>query len=104
MTNVNCLALTLAGTVRLTDFRHHTRNQSYSILYNQTIVYLQVGALHYYLEMMSTAPSPRKRKRRPSDANDPGLLSLELPSLPVTQVGPALGVYGRFYPRAHFLS
>jgi hypothetical protein len=53
---------------------------------------------------MSTASLLRKRKRGLSDANEPGLLSLELSSLPVTQVGPALGVYGRFCTRAHFLS
>jgi hypothetical protein len=54
--------------------------------------------------LMSTASLLRKRKRGLSDANEPGLLSLELSSLPVTQVGPALGVYGRFCTRAHFLS
>ena len=54
--------------------------------------------------LMSTASLLRKRKRGLSDANEAGLLSLELSSVPVTQVGPALGVYGRFCLRAHFLS
>ena len=53
--------------------------------------------------LMSTASSLRKRKRGLSEANEAGLLSLELSGVPVTQVGPALGVYGCFYPRAHFL-
>ena len=44
----------------------------------------------------------RKRKRSTSDANEPGSLSLELSSVPVTQVGPALGVYGRFLHRPTF--
>ena len=43
--------------------------------------------------MMSTAtPSARKRKRSPSEDRQPDLLSIELSSLPDTQVGPVLGV------------
>ncbi|KAI9451427.1 RNA polymerase I associated factor A49-like protein [Lactarius psammicola] len=46
--------------------------------------------------MMST--TLRKRKRSPSDANESGLLSLELSSLPVTQVGPALASFPSLTP------
>lgn len=41
---------------------------------------------------MSTTPSSRKRKRGLSDARQSGSLSIELSSLPDTQIGPALGV------------
>ena len=51
---------------------------------------------------MLTSSSLRKRKRSPSDANESGLLSLELSSVPVTQVGPALGVYGCFCTTSSF--
>ncbi|KAN0142082.1 RNA polymerase I associated factor, A49-like protein [Lactarius tabidus] len=47
---------------------------------------------------MSTASSLRKRKRGLSDANEPGLLSLELSSVPVTQVGPALASFPSLTP------
>ena len=53
-------------------------------LYNQT------------LRVMSTAPSSRKRKRGLSDAKRPDSLSIELSSLPETQIGPVLGVCGHF--------
>ena len=42
--------------------------------------------------MMSTAPLSRKRKRGVSDAKQPDSLSIELSSLPETQIGPVLGV------------
>ncbi|KAH9003792.1 RNA polymerase I associated factor A49-like protein [Lactarius hatsudake] len=48
--------------------------------------------------MMSTASSLRKRKRGLSDANEPGLLSLELSSVSVTQVGPALASFPSLTP------
>ena len=41
---------------------------------------------------MSTTPSSRKRKRGLSDAKQTDSLSIELSSLPDTQIGPALGV------------
>lgn len=44
------------------------------------------------LQIMSTTPSARKRKRGMSDAKESGSLSIELSSLPDTQVGPVLGV------------
>jgi len=44
------------------------------------------------LRGMSTAPSSRKRKRGLSDAKQPDSLSIELSSLPETQIGPVLGV------------
>lgn len=53
---------------------------------------------YYDLAMMSTASSLRKRKRGPSDANESGLLSLELSSVPVTQVGPALASFPSLTP------
>jgi hypothetical protein len=42
--------------------------------------------------VVSMAPSSRKRKRGLSDAKKPDSLSIELSSLPETQIGPALGV------------
>ncbi|KAI9430922.1 hypothetical protein H4582DRAFT_2013314, partial [Lactarius indigo] len=53
---------------------------------------------YYGLEMMSTASSLRKRKRGLSDANKSGLLSLELSSVPVTQVGPVLASFPSLTP------
>ncbi|KAH9044916.1 RNA polymerase I associated factor A49-like protein [Lactarius deliciosus] len=47
---------------------------------------------------MSTASSLRKRKRGLSNANEPGLLSLELSSVSVTQVGPALASFPSLTP------
>jgi hypothetical protein len=47
---------------------------------------------------MSTASSLRKRKLSQSNADESGSLSLELSSVPATQVGPALGVCGLFAP------
>ncbi|KAH9054896.1 RNA polymerase I associated factor A49-like protein [Lactarius vividus] len=59
---------------------------------------LTANGPYYDLEMMSTASSLRKRKRGLSDANEPGLLSLELSSVPVTQVGPALASFPSLTP------
>ncbi|KAF8496162.1 Rpa49 subunit specific to nuclear RNA polymerase I [Russula emetica] len=47
---------------------------------------------------MSTAPSSRKRKRGLSDAKQPDSLSIELSSLPETQIGPVLASFPHLTP------